>query len=1048
MSPRPPPARRPGLIGLFARHPTAGNLLMILMLLAGAVGLANLNRQFFPDFAIDIVVVTVPWPGAAAEDVEANIVRAIEPEVRFLDGVDRVIGVAAEGLGTVVIEYEQGADMQKALAEVEQAIARITTFPAEAEEPRVQRAARYDRIARLVLSGPVPEQTLKEYAKRIRDRLLAAGIDRVRLFGVRDERLYVELEPERLLQLETRLGELAERIRARSLDLPAGDVAGEVERAPRVLGRAYDARELAEVELGTSEDGRRLRLGEVARVREGFVEDQPEGRRQGLRAVELLVQRALSADALEVQERLDRVLAEVRADLPPTLTLERYEVFADLIRGRINLLLKNGLTGFLLVLLVLFLFLNARVAFWVAIGIPVSLAAMLGTLWMLGHSINMVSLFAMILGIGIVVDDAIVVGEHAVSLREQGLSPQLAAEEGARRMFAPVLSATLTTIAAFLPLMVIGGIMGVVIREIPVVVTAMLVASLIECLLVLPTHLRGALGARELARGFRQRFDALFQRLREGMFRRLVVAAVRQRYTTLAAAVAVLLLTFGLILGGHVGFVFFKGPESDYLVATLRMAPGTPRARTEAALVEVERALYRAIESLGGRPEELVVMVFGRLASQPAERPDEEIGGDHVGGFRVELSPSDSRAIRTEALIQAWSAAIPPIPGLEEVTILEMSGGPPGREVDIRLKGGLEVESLKQASEEVRAALAALPGVSQISDDLPYGKPELVIRLSERGRSLGFTTAEVARQLRDAFAGRTALRFARGDEEVEVVVRLAPESVRDLPLESFRLLLPDGREVALGEVARIEESQGFARIRREDGEREVAITAELDESVIRLEQVQEALAPLLRDLEARFGVEAIYAGRAEEQAETLRDMRLGALIGLGLIYVVLAWVFRSFTRPLVVMVVIPFGLIGATLGHLVMGYDLTILSLIALLGLSGVLVNDSIILVSTIDQRMAAGGDPMQSIIDGTVSRFRAVLLTSLTTIGGLTPLMFETSFQAQFLIPMAITLSFGLAVNTLLVLLIVPALVAIQTDLRRGGWRRREADVARLEAA
>ncbi len=1047
MSPRASGART-DLIGLFARHPTAGNLLMLLMLLAGILGLAKLNRQFFPDFSIDIITVSVPWPGATAEDVEANIVRAIEPEVRFLDGVKRVTGIAAEGAGLVVIEYEQGADMQKALAEVEQAVAGITTFPEDAEEPRIRRAMRYDRIARLVLSGPVPERTLKIYAKRIRDHLLAAGIDKVRLYGVRDERILVEIPPERLLQLDLDIADLARRIARQSLDLPAGDISGAVEHKPRLLGRAREATDLADFELLTAADGRRLRLADVARVREGFDEDEPEGRRHGFRAVELLVQRALTADALEVQERLDRALEEIRAELPPSLTLERYEIFADLIRGRINLLLKNGLTGFVLVLATLFLFLNARVALWVAVGIPVSLAAMLGVLWLTGHSINMVSLFAMILGIGIVVDDAIVVGEHAVSLRERGVAPPLAAELGARRMLAPVTSATLTTIAAFLPLMVIGGIIGVVIREIPVVVTAMLLASLLECMLVLPTHLRGALVARRAVPRFRERFDALFAWIRGRLLRRLVLRAVRWRYATLAAAIAALMLTLGLMLGGHVGFVFFKGPESDYIAATLRMAPGTPRARTERALAEIEDALYRAVRKLGYEPRELVVMVFARLGSQPANRPDEAIEGDHIGGFRVELVPSDARAVRTSTLIEAWTREIPPIAGLEEITIRELVGGPPGREVDVRLIGGRDVAALKEAARQVEAALRALPGVSQISDDLPYGKPEYVIRLTPRGRSLGFSTEEVGRQLRDAFEGRIALRFARGDEEVELVVRLMPEAVRDLAIEDFRLLAPGGTEVPLAEVASIEERQGFARIRREDGAREVAVTAEIDEGAIRLEQIQEALAPLLQRLDATAGIRSRFAGRAEEQSETLADMRLGAGLGLGLIYIILAWVFGSFTRPLVVMFVIPFGVIGATLGHLVMGYDLTILSLIALLGLSGVLVNDSIILVTTIDELLDEGRMPMEAIVEGTASRLRAVILTSLTTIGGLSPLMFETSFQAQFLIPMAITLSFGLAVNTVLVLLIVPALVAIQTDFTRNGWLPRPERVTRLEVA
>lgn len=1046
MSPRAPAT---GLVGLFARHPTAGNVLMILMLLAGVVGIAKLNRQFFPDFGIDVVVVSVVWPGATAEDVEANIVEAIEPEVRFLDGVDRVIGTARENVGSVAIEYVEGTDMQKALAEVEQAVAQIGTFPEDAEEPRVRRVVRYDTISRLVLSGPWSEAALRSVAKRIRERLLARGIDRVTLYGVRDERVLVELDPATPHRLGMDIGEIAGRIARVAVDVPGGDVEGTVQVRPRTLGLARSAEQVADIGLATAADGRRLTVGDVARVVEGFDEEEPEARRGGFRAIELHVQRALTADALEVSDIVDAELERLRAELPPTLRLERYDVMADLVRERIALLLENGFSGFLLVLLILFLFLSGRVAFWVAVGIPVSLAAMLGVMWLNGQTINMISLFAMILAIGIVVDDAIVVGEHAVSLAERGLPPELAAENGARRMLAPVTSATLTTIAAFLPLLVIGDIIGTVIREIPLVVTTVLLASLVECLLVLPSHLRGALARPEPLPRFRARFDAAFARLRDGPLRRLVRLAVEWRYTTLACAVGALIVIGGLAASGRLGFVFFKGPESDRIKVTLALAPGTPRERTEAALAAVDRALDAAVADLGSRREDLVVMSLARLGDQPQIAPGlAGVTGDNVGGLEVELVPSDTRAVRTRELIDAWTARVPPIAGLEELTIRELSGGPPGREVDIRLRGRESAEDLKEAALEVRGLLAGLPGVSQIADDLPHGTPELVVEPTPEGRSLGFTPERVGRQLRDAFEGRIAYRFARGDEEVEVVVRLDPAPTRDIDLAAFPLLAPDGREVRLEEVARLRERRGFALIRREDAAREVAVTAELDEARIRLEQVQEMLAPGLARIARSHGLEVRYAGRAEEQANTLADMRLGAVIALGLIYVVLAWVFGSFTRPIAVMSVIPFGVIGAVIGHLVMGYDLTILSLVSLLGLSGVLVNDSIILVRTIDERLDAGEAPLQAIVDGTCARVRAVLLTSLTTIAGLTPLLFETSFQAQFLIPMAVTLVFGLAVNTVLVLLIVPALIAVQTDFRRDGWRRRAGPRAVLEPA
>ncbi len=1038
-----------GLISRFARHPTAGNLLMVLMLLVGIAGLLHLKRQFFPDFGIDIISVTVTWPGASAEDVEGNILEAIEPEVRFLDGVKRVVGMAREGVGVVHVEYEPGSDMERALSEVEQAISQITTFPEDAERPEVRRVVRYDTIARLVISGPFGERALKTFAKEIRDRLLAEGVDRVTLFGARSERILVELRPETLHQLDLDLDRLAARIDQASRDIPSGDLPGRLVERPRALGLARTAEQVGRIEALTEPGGHRLSFADIARVREGFDEDEPEGRRHGFRAIELHIQRSLSADALTISNRVDALLRQLRSELPPTLSVERFDVLANLIRDRIDLLLENGIMGFALVLAILFLFLNARVALWVAVGIPVSLAAMLGVLWLAGYSINMISLFAMILSIGIVVDDAIVVGEHSVSLREQGLPPQLAAENGARQMTVPVTSATLTTIAAFLPLFLIGDIIGTVIREIPTVVVVVLLQSLVECFLVLPSHLRQALRKESRPGSVRSAFNRAFNRFRDRPFRAFIRLALRWRYTTLAAAIAVLIVMFGLVIGGRIGFVFFKGPESDRISASLVMAPGTPRAQTEAALRTIDRALEEAVRELGGRPEEVLAMSFIRLGGSPGRTALDFAGnGDNRGSMEVELVPSDRRRLRTQQVIDAWTRMVPPIPGLDKLTILERSGGPPGRELDIRLRGGETVARLKDAALEVEEALLRIPGISQIDDDLRFDMPELLVRLTDRGRTLGFTTREVGRQLRNAFEGRIATRFSRGDEQVEVVLRLQPETVADLDLARFPLLGPDGSTVLLGEVAQLTEKQGFAAIRREDGAREVAVTGELDEAVVHLDQVEQAIRPVLDDVARRYGLSYRFAGRSEERAGTLADLRTGTLLALGLIYIVLAWVFGSFSRPIVVMAVIPFGLVGAILGHLVMGYDLTILSLIALLGLSGILVNDSIILVTTIDRLISEGRATFDAIVEGSCRRLRAVLLTSLTTIGGLAPLLFETSFQAKFLIPMAVTLCFGLAVNTVLVLLIVPALIGIQSDFQRHGWKAGGGRIHRLDAA
>jgi multidrug efflux pump subunit AcrB len=1029
------------LVRLFARHPTAGNLLMAVMILLGLIALTKLNRQFLPDFGIDVISVTVEWPGATAQDVEESIIEALEPDLRFIDGVDKVRGTASEGQGTVAIEFQPGTDLQRALSDVESAVAQVTTLPEDSERPRIRRIFRYDTIARLVLSGPYDERALKGFAKRIREDLLARGVDRVTFFGLRDEEIRVETAPETLRRLDLTMDELAGAIERASQDLPAGDFGGAFDRQPRALGLARSAEEIAAIEVRATPSGHKLRVGDLAEVTDGFDPDAPEGRRGGVRAIELHVERTLANDALQVADAVDAYLAQLPEALPANVHVEVYDVAADLIRERIDLLLRNGLSGLILVLAILFFFLNARVAFWVAAGIPISLLAMLGILWLNDQSINMISLFAMILAIGIVVDDAIVVGEHTAALYEQGVGPQVAAEEGALGMAAPVTAASLTTIASFLPILVVGDIIGQVIREIPLVVIAVLVASLIECFFVLPCHLRGALAALGPSSWLRRAANRGFERLRDRHFRRVVETALAWRYTTLAGALGALILALGLIAGGRVGFVFFPAASEAIIVyANLVMAPGTSRAATERTLAAMDEALHATERDLGAEPGELVVMSFVQLGETLIIDPRiRRLNGDNVGALHVQLVGSDGRAVRTEAFIEAWHEHLPPLPGVEALTITPRLGGPPGRELDIRLRGGDSLDDLKRASHAVRDLLARLPGLSQIDDDLPYGKQEILVELTSRGRALGFSTESVGQQLRDAFEGRIAKRFARGDEEVEVVVSLAESAASGLSVAQFPLRGPTGLEVPLGEVADLRDERGFATIRREDGVRDVAVTAELDETQIRLEQVIAALTEAgLPAIAERHGLTYDFAGRAEEQTRTLADIRVGAVLALLLIYIILAWVFASFTRPLAVMLIIPFGLIGAVLGHLLLGYDLSILSLITLLGLSGILVNDSIILVTAIDRRCAEGMALERAVVDGTCARLRAVILTSGTTIGSLAPLLFETSFQAQFLLPMAITIVFGLMVTTFLVLLLVPAMIGVQADL--GALRRRLA--------
>ncbi|MCP4328037.1 MAG: efflux RND transporter permease subunit [Alphaproteobacteria bacterium] len=1026
-----------GLIGLFARHRTAANLLMVLMIVVGLFALYRLTTQFFPEFGIDIIRVSVVWPGASAEDVDSNIVQAIEPEVRFIDGVDKVSSTSTEGAANIVIEFVTGTDMQAALSDVEAAVGQVRTLPEESERPIISRIVRYETIMRLVISGPYSERALKSFAKRIRDDLLERGIDRVTISGGRDEEITVEVTPATLRRFDLTLGDVARRIDETSIDLPLGVAGGGAERQLRSLGLVKDARGIGEIEIKSLPNGQKVYLRDIARVQENFDDDDHELRRRGDVAIDLNVQRALSNDALELAEHANTYLDEVVPSFPPNLRIEKHDIAVELIESRINLLLRNGVGGLILVLLILFIFLNGPVAFWVAVGIPVSIMAALAFMLATGQSINMVSLFGLIMVIGIVVDDAIVVGEHIESRYRHGMPPLEAAITGARRMAGPVTSASLTTIAAFIPLLVISDIIGQIIAAIPMVVIAVVLASLVECFLVLPGHLHHSLVRhREFLPRFRRAFDLAFERFRDGTFRRWISIALAWRYSTLACAVGALIVAIGIVGGGRVGFIFFPSPEADRIYANFELSVGAPRDRTLAMLAELEDSLARAEDKLTGGDGGLVHINLSAIGTTMGRASLSGGGsGDNIGGMTVELVPSDLRDIRTSAVIDAWREEIRPIAGVTEMSILAAQAGPPGRWIHVDISGQ-DTAALKTASDDLKRLLDAYPGVSDVDDNLPYGKPEIILEVTPKGKAMGFTTSSVGRQVRNTFEGAIATRFPRGDEEVLVRVQFADEDTGPGALDILYLRNPSGIEVPLSEIVTLREKRGFAQVYRENGSRRVAVTGELDTERGDLNEIKSQLEQgPLADLASRYGVEFSFGGKAEEQAQTFGDMRIGASVALVLIYIILAWMFASYSRPLVVMSIIPFGFVGALIGHLLLGFDLTILSMIALVGLSGIVVNDSIILVSTIDERLASGEDAFQAIVDGTCDRLRAVILTSATTIGGLTPLLFETSLQAQFLIPMAVTLVFGLLGTTLLVLFVVPALIGIQSDF--GRWLR-----------
>ena len=1027
------------LVELFSRHRNAANLLFFSMIMFGVFGLSGLNTQFFPTTEIKTVNINVVWPGATAQDVDKNIVAAIQPEVRFIDGVKEFKSTSRNGLAAISVEFFPEADIQRAVGDVEAAVNAIPTLPKDAEKPIISQLSFFEPVVSILVSGPFEERALRAYAKQMRDGLLNAGIDKVVLDGFRDEEIWVEARAAQLRRYDMTAQDIADKLAGSSLDVPGGVLRGEVERQVRAVGLAQTAADVRDISLRSTADGRQIKVGDVARVYETFDANAAEGWSDGQRAIRLTVQRTKNGDALELTDKVRAYIDETLPALPPTLKVDVFDVNADKIRQRINVLLVNGLGGMGLVLCILFLFLNGRIAFWVAAGIPASLMATFGVMYYLDMTINMLSLFALIMTIGIIVDDAIVVGEHSATLTERGADAQTAAEGGALSMMMPITAAALTTLAAFIPMLLITGVMGQFVRAIPLVLFSVLVASLIECFFVLPGHLSHALKKpRKERRGIRKAFLQRFEEFRANRFKRFVTAVYDNRYTTAAVGLAVLIICIGLLAGGRVPFRFFPSPEGEVVNAYVFFQPGTKRADTHEKTKLIEKALYDAQAELLAEAElegeeKLVSIMFTQIG-----RSGRGVG-DERAFVTAELTASEDRSIRTRDIVKKWEAMVPDIAGLRYVFIREQRGGPPGRDIDIRLQNA-EPEILKKAALEVRAALEEYPGISRARDDLFYNKQELLLEVNERGAALGFTNAIVGNLTRANLEGAIAKRFARGDEEVTLRVlqprdRVSPKQLEDidLPVPGSARANGQPRYVPLTAIVDIVEKPGFSTVRRAGGKVSATVIADYDDDAGNPNAVLKSMAETkLPAVAAKYNIDFSFGGRSEEEDITLGGLRVGALIGLALIYVVLAFVFASYSRPIIIMSVIPFGVIGMVTGHYMQGFDLTFLSLIGLLGLSGILVNNSIILISRIDERQSAGEDLRSAVINGICDRLRAVTLTSLTTVLGLAPLLFETSVQAQFLLPMVITIAWGLGFASLIVLFLVPSVLGIQEDMRR----------------
>lgn len=1026
------PIKSGGIIHLFARHPVAANLLMISLIILGIFSLSNLNRQFFPHFDLDYIAVSIVWPGASAEDVEQSITTPIEQSLRNLDSVKEMTSTSSRGYSAIAIKYEEGSDMIRALEDVKQAVNNVRNLPSDSEKPIVSKVTRYEPVATIILTAASELEELRPIAYQLERELLARGIARINFSGMPQQEIAIEIKAKKLQQLGLTLPQIGERIINQSQDIPAGTVAAyESAREVRGLQRKRSAQEFSSLELISNRSGQKLKLSDIADIQRRAKEGQVEIFYQGKPAILMKLQRAENTDALKSAEIMEAWLKQTRETISPSIDLVVFDEAYSLIEQRIELLVKNGIGGLALVLIILYIFLNGRVAFWVAVGIPVSFLGALSVLYFAGGSINMVSLFALIMALGIIVDDAIVVGEDALTHYQSGENSLLAAEGGAMRMFAPVMSSSLTTIAAFIPLMLVSGTIGAILFDIPFVILCVIIASLIESFLILPGHLRNSFHKNHHKKNspLRQKLENGFNRFRDITFRPLIQNALNNRLSTLTIALCSLVLASSLLIFGQVKFNFFPQPESSVMYTSVKFSASTPPHQVKEFARHLEQQLYetdKALVEKYNEPESLIKTAILRLNTASFDAGINYQYGNQYTLLQVELLEPDEREVRNSTFIEELKSRLTIPAGIEQLSISSPRGGPPGRDIDIFLTGG-DAITLKKAAVELADVMVTFDGLSNIIDNLPYGRQQYIFELTPLAHSVGLTTNEVGRQLRAALDGKLLQVFYDAEEEIEVRIML-PKKERKYQriLQTLPIITAQGEYLMLSNVVTFRSQQGLEVLRHIDGQMGVHVTADVDAKLTNANEVIQTLhEDYLPAILEKYEIEVNYKGRAEEQRETGNDMTLGALLALIMIYIILAWVFASYSWPLAVMIIIPFGACGAIFGHWLTQIDLTILSLFGIFGLSGIVINDSIILVTFYKQLKAKGMETYDALVEAACLRLRAVLLTSLTTIAGLTPLLFETSLQAQFLIPMATSISFGLGFATLLVLFILPVLLS-----------------------
>lgn len=1029
-----------GPLGFMAQHAVAANLLMLIFIIGGALIGTQIKQEVFPEFAIDRISISVPYPGASPEEVEQGIILAIEDSVRGVEGVKNVISKAFEGRAAISIELLTGTNGGKALQDVKNSVDRISSFPVEAERPVVSLVELRRQVLTLMVAADMPERALRELAERVRDELInSPDITYIELGAVKALEIAIEIPQHKLREYGLTLSGIAQRIRESALELPAGAVrtgAGEV--LLRTQERKDFGKEYLELPITTSPSGSIVRLRDIATVKDGFADVEQEAFYNGKPAIQINVFRVGDESPQSVSEAVKSYIEKTLPGLPAGVQMQIWDDSSVNFTERVDLLMRNAQLGLILVLLTLGLFLDIKLAFWVTLGIPVSILGAFLFVPFTGASINMISLFAFIITLGIIVDDAVVMGENIFEKREQGLSLAKAAVAGAREVAGPITFAVLTNIAAFLPLLFVPGPSGNFFRQIPAITVSVFIVSLIESLFVLPAHLsHDRFHPAWLKRIDRPRewFSSRLRHFIDNGYTNAVIKAVKYRGITICIAISSLLLSFSAIIGGHIEFSFMPKIDIDVVSAQASLPYGAPMEEAQRVRERLSKAADLAISELGDLEDRQGIFTLIGSSIQgrgPGSRNVPTADGAHLISAQVALVPFDQRNFGGIQFAQAWREKLGKVAGLDSLSFMASTAATDGAAIEIELSHRNR-EVLEQAAQSLAESLQGYAGVNDIDDGVAAGKRQLSFKVSPEGRALGISSAYLASQIRSSFYGAEALRQQRGRNEIKVVVRL-PENERSslATIEDLVLQSPQGKEIALHEAADIQEGRAYTEINRRNGRRIISVTADVDQEITNANKVigDLELNSLPQLLQQYPGLSYSLEGEQASQRESLKALATGFVFALFGIYALLAIPFRSYLQPAVVMLSIPFGIIGALLGHFLLGYELSLISMFGIIALSGVVVNDSLVLIVTTNRLREEGLSAFDAIIQAGQRRFRPIVLTSATTFLGLAPMIFETSLQARFLIPMAVSIGFGILFATVIILLLVPAVYMITEDL------------------